>query len=364
LEDGSAGADPLMRASTLNLIVLVSSPTEAARIAETIGQLAEFCPSRSVILVTDAPETQSDELTVQAAVHEHAAGRFGPPIRYETVTVMANSRRSASLANIASTLLVPELPDFLWWHVGDIRGHLLFSELVDIADRLIVDTSMGNQPGATLGLLTRLSSGPRPETRLSDLVWSRLTPWRQLVAQFFDSTDAQPCLVSIEEVEITYSGGVDNSASGLTSALLIAGWLASRLKWQPPGELVAARDGWRATLRSGEKGNRREVLLRIRSNPDNPRTGEVSSVRIVSGNGSAGQFVVERVSSEGLMTKSELEGMTPVSRMVFARHLSAGLLLSQELRQFGRDPIFEEALAFAAALMPEHVISSGQPESL
>ena len=60
---------------------------------------------------------------------------------------------------------------------------------------------------------------------------------------------------------------------------------------------------------------------------------------------------VERSSGESVVTSSEL--VTKVSRTVYLRNLDDSRLLSLELRVFGSDPIFYEALHFAANLWPE-----------
>jgi len=66
----------------------------------------------------------------------------------------------------------------------------------------------------------------------------------------------------------------------------------------------------------------------------------------------AGAFRVERLDSTGVITTSETATAPRVERMVFARASDDVQLLGDELRDFYRDPIFEEALAYAANLAP------------
>ena len=104
---------------------------------------------------------------------------------------------------------------------------------------------------------------PQAVSDINDIAWSRLLVWRQLVAQFFDQPTALDSLDTIEEVEIIYDPISNEGRCGRSSALLMAGWLATRLGWRAPGEMVSFRDGWRSTLRAGEKGKSREIVLTL-----------------------------------------------------------------------------------------------------
>ncbi|MDQ3044369.1 MAG: hypothetical protein M3R06_04350, partial [Chloroflexota bacterium] len=69
----------------------------------------------------------------------------------------------------------------------------------------------------------------------------------------------------------------------------------------------------------------------------------------------AGTFSIERISELALTTTSETPTMPRVSRMVYTRPLDDAALLGNELRDFNRDRVFEEALTFAATLLPEGI---------
>jgi glucose-6-phosphate dehydrogenase assembly protein OpcA len=354
LGDGlhSAPEWALMRASTLNLIAIAGTPKEAERIEATVSALTEFSPSRTVILVrSGAPKTGG--LGVRVSVHEHSLGKGQAAIRFESVTIAAKRGNDELLASVTSPLLVAELPDFLWVPRGEIAGNPLLSDLLELADRVIVDTAMLEEPGGNLRFLTDLAQQPKPAPKLTDLVWSRLMPWRQLIAQFFDQPATQPCLDCIDEVTIGYGGADDDGRSGLTAGLLIAGWLATRLEWRAPGELVRSKDGWRLTLRAGPKGRSREVLLSLRPTDSAPARSSLGAVILVANGADPGEFTVERTNDVGITTVSETPTMPKVSRLVYGRQPDDVHLLSQELRNFAGDPIYEEALAYAADLWPD-----------
>jgi glucose-6-phosphate dehydrogenase assembly protein OpcA len=186
------------------------------------------------------------------------------------------------------------------------------------------------------------------------MAWTRLVPWRQMIAQFFDQDSTLACLGAIENVTIVCGGRGADGRSGLTSALLLAGWLCTRLGWRAPGEeLVRSRDGWKLTLRAGQRGKSREVIITIAIS-DDPMVGPcVGSVVLHAGGDAPGTFRVERVTPESVETSSEFA--SKVDRIVYVRNLDDARLLSLELRVFGSDPIYHESLAFASNLWPEGV---------
>ncbi len=342
----------MMRASTLNLIAIAETPKHAEAVEATVSSLTEFAPSRTVILVrSGAPK--SGGLGVRVSVHEHARGKGQAAIRFESVRIAAKRGNDELLASVTSPLLLAELPDFLWVPSSEIAGNALVGDLVELADRLIVDTATLEEPSTNLRFLADLAQQPKPAPKVTDLVWSRLMPWRQLIAQFFDQLTTQPCLDCLDEVVIVYGTADGDGRTGLTAGLLIASWLATRLEWRAPGELVRSKDGWRLTLRAGPKGRSREVLLSLRPTEAEAARACLGSVTLVANGADPGEFTVERTNDVGITTVSETPTMPRVSRLVYGSLADDAHLLSQELRNFSGDPIYEEALVFAADLWPD-----------
>ena len=349
--DGDAA---LMRTRTINLIAIADTSDDAERLRGTVTSLAEFFPSRSVILVRTPPTTLSNGLAIKLEVEEFPAKNRQTPVRFETITVAA-AGREALLASVASPILLPELPDFVWYPGGTFDESPLLREVIDFADRLIVDSSRAVDPSRVLRFLAELEAGTTDgELHLSDTAWTRLVPWRQMIAQFFDPVSMQPSLEAIDDVTIVYGAGDGDGRNGVTSALLLAGWLCTRLGWRAPGEeLVRSRDGWKLTLRAGQRGRSREVILTLVASED-PMIGPcVGRVEITAGGDVPGVFSVERLTPESVQTSSELS--SAVRRIVYVRNLDDARLLSLELRVFGSDPVYHEALGFAANLWPEGI---------
>lgn len=358
-EEGPIGV--LTRASTLNLTAVARSRHDAERVERTVTRLGDLYPSRATILVADPAITHRDDpgLDVRVALLEQEAIKGRPAVRFESVVVEVHADDERQLASIAEPLLVADLPDFVWWAADSTTGSELFADLCGMADRLIVDSGgVVNPAGALVHLAAMLAEGGSPP-RLSDFAWQRLEPWRTLIAQFFDPPALRPALEAIDEVRITYGAAGPDGRTGFTGALLLAGWLGSRLGWQSPGELVRPRGDtshWRATLRAGARQERREVALVVEPALDPVADCGLAAVSLLAGG--AGTFRIERFDPEELATISQASGAPTSRRMVYAAVPDEAALLAEELRHFGRDGVFEEALAFAATLAPDVALSA------
>ncbi|MBA3642792.1 MAG: glucose-6-phosphate dehydrogenase assembly protein OpcA [Chloroflexia bacterium] len=357
-ESRSQSVAILTRASTFNLIAFGRSDTDARRIDSTIRQLSDLYPSRTTILVSDPGQVMRDEpgLDVAIALLEQPAEKGRPTMRFESVTVRVSPEQEQYLASIASPLLVIDLPDFLWWATDRIEGSSLFGDLLSVCDRLIVDSARFDDAASELRYLSELVQRGNEYPKLSDFAWSRLAPWRQIISQFFDPPKARPTLSSLDSVTIWFGSGEDSRLSGVTSALLLAGWLGSRLNWQAPGELLPARDddgGWRITMRTGEPGTRRELILRLRPDLGSHHGAEVNRVGLEADGGDTASFDVRRVNAAELVSASEFAGSPFVERVVHAPVRAESELLADELRRYMRDAAFEAALHDAARLAPQ-----------
>lgn len=350
------GPMPVARAATMNLIAAARSRREAERVRQTIASLEEIHPSRAAILYSDTsgPIDPTAGLDVQIELLEHTSARGRPTTVFECITIDVSAENEAQLASIASPLLMPDLPDVLWWATDPTDTGQLFNELVDVCDRLIVDSAMAVQTAAGLHNLRGFVGGLREDVALGDLAWARLSPWRRLTSQFFDVPGTLPVLDLIDEVSVTY-GHSAHQWSGFSGALLYAGWLGSRLGWRTPGELLPVRGDpnvWRATLRSGSTGQQREVSVTLRPTARPLAASTLLDVRLAADGGKAGVFKIDRLDENEISTSSDMPDTASIFRTVFAPLPGEADLLAEQLRAFSRDPVFEAAMIFAADLAP------------
>jgi glucose-6-phosphate dehydrogenase assembly protein OpcA len=346
------GGGELMRANTLNLIAVADSRKHAHLITDTVSRLRDFLPSRTIIFITERNESQEHTWDVHVQLNETQHGDDAPPIRFETITITADPAVSGHLASLVAPLLVSELPTFLWWPSGDFSNSLIFQDLVEVVDRLIVDSAqLGADATAVAHLRSLLDDEDDPW--VGDFTWLRLAPWRQLIAQFFDPPDVQRCLDHITQVNIAYAQTRRDHSSGFAAALLTVGWLASRLGWEFVEPLEKRRTGgWTAPLRSTNGDRTRDIQLRLLPDTSPEAVFSLRRVEIIAVGDAEGIFRIERTDMDDLITSSETTDAPFVSRMVYSRRPEAVEMLGDELQRFGPDRIFEDAIRFATHLLP------------
>jgi glucose-6-phosphate dehydrogenase assembly protein OpcA len=353
------GGGGLMRANTLNLIAVANDMREASLIQDTIAGLRDFLPSRTIILITHEGTDADGEVTgprydVRVELKEQVTyGDEEANVRFEVITIGADRREVGHLASLVTPLLAADLPDFLWWPGGDFARHPLFQDLLPVVDRLIVDTAhLGREMqafSAIRSILAEESGAPV----VGDFTWLRLESWRQLIAQFFDPADVQESLACIDQVTIHYAETRADGSSGLAAAMLIAGWLGSRLDWTVIDPLERQkRGGYWAPLRSdGERS--RDIELHLVTDTSLSARFSLRKVTIVATGDAPGAFMVERTDSDDIVTTSETPDHPAVSRMVYSQRPESMDMVGQELQRFGADEIYEDALRFAVRLIPE-----------
>ena len=134
-----ATGEPMQRTSVMTHIAWV--PTQWVEAAEDVlTGLADRHPSRTIVLVPD-PEAE-DGIEANAEVMQYPLGN-GRQVCVETIRVRLNGSRAEVPASVVQPLLLPDLPVFLRWRGLPPFGEQPFEELIDVVDRLIVDTPSG-----------------------------------------------------------------------------------------------------------------------------------------------------------------------------------------------------------------------------
>ena len=354
IAESHAGGGGLMRANTLNLIGVAENEDNARLIIESVSRLRDFLPSRNVIFITDenANRTHTWHVLVQLNEAYHGSSD-APALRFETIIISADTKVAGHLASLVSPLLMAELPTFLWWPSGDFASSPVFQDLVEIVDRLIVDSAqLGNDAETVAQLRTLLDDEDDPW--VGDFTWLRLQPWCHLVAQFFDPPEVQTYLNAIGQVNIFYAETRQDRGSGFAAALLMIGWLGSRLDWEVLEPLERRKSGgWTAPLRATDKqGKRRDIQIRLTPDQGPAARFSIRNLEIICVGEHEGVFRIARTDEDDLITSSETADSPFVSRMVFAKRQSTVEMLGEQLQRFGSDRVFEDAIRFATQLLP------------
>lgn len=347
------------RASVLNLIVTVVDGEAADRVVRTLMGLGVRHPSRAIILVPE-PDGAGPKLDARISAHCNETSSGADRVCYEEVVLTVRGEAAEHLNGIVAPLLIHDLPTHVWWP-GDPPFHdPVFDQLVDVADRIVVDSA---DFGDLLAGLRRLAN-LRRRSGVGDLSWERLAWWQELTAQFFDAPRFRRYLPNLSRLLIRYAVppatpsrerpvDADEVAPGtpapIIQALLYAGWIATRLGWRRHATLDALRDG---ACRLRLEGRHEMVELHLEPVPtDEVRAGDLISVRLRSlGETGAAEFIIDRQADWGTVA-TNADGMTALLRRVAMTSPREHELLSAQLAIDSADPVYEFALRAAAILL-------------
>ncbi|GAA1788323.1 hypothetical protein GCM10009835_01960 [Planosporangium flavigriseum] len=283
-ERRSAGGVTSGLALTL-IVVTEESEVRAAEAAATVA--AAQHPCRLLIVVRDEVTHARSRLDAEVVV----GGRLGP---CEAVVMRMRGRLALHAESVVMPLLASDVPVVTWWRCAP-PDRIAYDPLGVVAERRITDTMQCDDP---LEALRERAEDYAPGD--TDLAWTRITPWRTLVASVFDAAHSLPASITIDAPENN------------PSAMLMGGWLRSRL-----GIVPETRPESGAQYLQG-------VTMQMRDG---------GTVKVERENGSV---VVRRT---GLPDRA-----LPLSKR------SLGDDLAEELRRLDPDPTYAAALASATGI--------------
>lgn len=330
------GAGSVVRSCTLNFAVVLAGDDQPAHVADAIASITLRHPCR-IFLLAAQPQQAADSLQTFVSVLCHLPAPGQPHICCEQITIEAQGRAVEGLAHLLLALLVPDLPLVVWWRGRPPLVTPLFSALNTIADRVVVDTLELGTDAADLARVAALVEGDRP-LALADLAWNRLTPWRTLTAQCFDTPRQQVYLTALDRVRVEVAGGAVTS-----EALLWLGWLASRLAWTPTS---AEADGPRSryTFDAG-----RPVRAEIGCTGAGEGAG-LCAIELAASGASGIRCVVTECAERAVRASVETDDAPRRERIVPLARRDPAALLNDELDIAGHDRVYGAALRMASRL--------------
>jgi glucose-6-phosphate dehydrogenase assembly protein OpcA len=320
------GHGPLMRASVNNMVMVTTSRGAGQRALVTVEGLGARAPSRCVVLIAEPPsERQRVRSWARVAHHRHAESS---EVIWEEVVVQTNVE-PRHLPAVVLPFLLPELPVFTYWEGTPPFSEEVFEEIASVTDRLIVDSATFADPQADLARLAGVTRDLRPA--LSDCAWTRLTAWREFLSDPFNGPPLRGTAWRARRLSI--------EAVDLAAGLELTGWLASRLGWElDEARLVDDLHVARYATRTGG------CEVRIAST-----LGSASLTRVELGvDAGEGEAAIRLEATPSyLITTVRAPGHPTARRYGLGSEHNP---LAVELEIFGRDRVFEAALAPAAGL--------------
>ncbi len=344
-----ASAPAILRARVSNLLVFVGNQKWLDEAEGAVPEVAAKHPSRVLLMLGDR-RAEDRDIELDVATHCQVDNSTNERrLSCEQATLKAFGRFVSELPSAALPLLVSDLLTFLWWRAKTNSSDDVFNNLLASSDRLIID-SADFEDARELAEVEKLFGLQQCEgIGISDLNWARLTYWRELLADFYDVPSYREALSQIDHVSINYAPAKSDAPTVAAQALLLTGWLASRLDWTyVAGE--AKPEGFQSFVFSDR--NQRRINVELKSVDTTTRTpGRLVSVELRS---ASEPPVVCRVARSDdnlhLVTSAEAGGDVQRGRVLPVRNRSAAALLGREMEILVNDEMYQAAVASAAVL--------------
>jgi glucose-6-phosphate dehydrogenase assembly protein OpcA len=197
-----------MRTSVMTHLAWVPAEwTEQARAA--LEGMAERHPSRTILLFPE-PDAPDNRIDARAEVERWEVPDTDRGLVTEVVELTLRGARAKAPASVVEPLLISDLPVFLRWRGEPPWDAPELEQLVDVTDRLIVDSTEWDDVPDPYRRLAELFS----RCAASDIAWARTSRWRSHLATLW------PGLADVRTVRVRGTAA---------QAWLICGWLRSRL---------------------------------------------------------------------------------------------------------------------------------------
>jgi glucose-6-phosphate dehydrogenase assembly protein OpcA len=267
-------------------LVIVTDEENAYDALKAAGDASREHPSRTLVVIKRVSRSPRDrtQSRLDAEVRVGADAGTG-----ETVVLRLYGEVADHAQSVVLPLLLPDAPVVVWWPVdapldpaGDPLGAL--------AQRRVTDTYASEQP--VRELTARADTYAPGDT---DLSWTRITPWRSMLAAALDQVTCEVEAVEVEGEEFN------------PSCELLAMWLADRL------DVPVKR-----SLSSGPG------LTAVRMHTD------------------SGPIVLDR--ADGSLATLSIQGQP--DRAVALKRRDTAELIAEELRRLDPDDTYASALRF------------------
>jgi len=317
----------LAPARVLNLVVIVDREWKG-EIANRLERVGRYHASRTLLCAVEEGRRTIDA----TAVMEYDEPKDGLGVMHEQVEIDIGPVHLDRLDTIVDPVLVSELPTVVWAPHGHERAVEALAGMIDV---MLLDSD-DLEPAAALD---RAADALR-SSYVVDLAWLRTTPWRERLAASFDPAFRRPFLERFSGLAVRHR---DTSAS---SALLLAGWLASRLHWAPVPLRSAGRGGLRGI--AGRSGDHSQVDVTLElAQQESPGLAGVT-VSCPSGF----SLSLDRAQGGLCARQHSADGDEKVFQVLGASRGEAGILGEGVRQALLRDPTYGPALVAAQAFCP------------
>ena len=218
-QDSTDAANGVIRACSMTLLIASSGGDDAEAASESAAELMRLHPSRAISLHF-AP-------TGPTVLESRVFARCWMPVGRRQQLCSEQIEINATMDHVDDVyaavlgLSVPDLPVILWVKSASLLLLPAFRPMLGLARTVIIDTAQIEDPRLALDTVSKLV---KTGWRVKDLNWTRLTIWREAIAQVFENESWRNLIGEISDVTITHS----ESHPG-TDTCYLASWLKARL---------------------------------------------------------------------------------------------------------------------------------------
>jgi len=300
-------ATGVLRACTMTLVVVAEQTDDPQELGETLAALMPEHPARAIVIRLSGP----GERALAERVYQQCWMPFGQrrQICCEQVEITSSDDALSDLPSVVLPLTVADLPVILWCRSARLFAMPEFTPLAALADKVVINSAaVADAPAVVARMLAAVDRG----LVLGDLAWTRLTRWRNMLAQIFENRENLARLADVRRVNVTHTGEASN-----TSALFMGCWVRDAIGGN--AQLSFAPGAWNT-------GSLPSPVLAVRL------SGEGIDVEL------------RREDDRMIVT---VNGLSQCTNLPLA---TPYLLMREELGIVRRDPVFERTLASAARL--------------
>jgi hypothetical protein len=207
-EAADGDGTPELRTSTMNHVVW-APPRWLPHARATFARLEERHPARTVFLIPEPG--RRPRIEAEAALRDVAAEELSREVYAEVVEIRLFGAAARHPSSIVLPLLIPDLPAFCRWRGRPPWGASELAEIAGLVDRFVVDSGEWAGLPSAYARLEELFE----RAAVSDIAFRRVLPWRIRLAE------AWPAVGKPKRLEVV---------GPRADALLLAGWLRSRLR--------------------------------------------------------------------------------------------------------------------------------------
>ncbi|MDO0928259.1 glucose-6-phosphate dehydrogenase assembly protein OpcA [Streptomyces sp. TG1A-8] len=284
-------------------LVIVTDEENAYDALKAANDASREHPSRTLVVVKRVSRTPRGRTSSRLDAEVRVGADAGTG---ETIVLRLYGEVVDHADSVVLPLLLPDAPVVVWWPVNAPPDPAR-DPLGALAQRRVTDTYAAEQP--VRELTSRAEAYTPGDT---DLSWTRITPWRSMLAAALDQVD---CAVRAVEVE-----GEESNPS----CELLAMWLADRLD-VPVKRSLSAGPG-------------------------------LTAVRMET---SRGPVVLDR--ADGSLATLSIEGQP--ARAVALKRRDTAELIAEELRRLDPDDTYASALRYGVERLDTGSASRPGPES-